>query len=357
MPKRRRTNSWRDYGRAALNVGKQLAYNYAYRKVDNYSRTRYQARKTRQVAPLTAQHDFRTTYRRKPMPRKKKRRYVKSLKRFRSQQLRTSPSRIFQYVSCQQEHSGTNYCRYFGAFMGLYAQNNYDNNFGEAWNSITDGTTADEKAKAGGFRLDHQGIRCVLQNVTTGLPAGANGTIDVDVWVVTCIRDIPLELWPSGLGIESMMVTCKNRLRQPKGMDIEVSDTGTGIATAQQNTGASSTTQLVGDTLWNNPVFLRYWKISKQFKVQLPVGNITEFSMRSAKNRYIPRELCFDEGKLAAKAYVTQGYIFNINGRPYTTDGGAAWAFPDVTVNVEQYVRYNVKVVSGSAPTLVYDGV
>lgn len=322
-------------------------------KARTYVQTR-RNQKSVSTPVLTDQRDVITTYRKRRMPRRKKRRYVRSLRRWKSAQLRLSPSRIFQYCDVDAITWAANTSRYFGAFSGLYGQNNYDNNFGEAWNSITNTGSASDKADAGQFRLDHQGLRCVIRNTTTVGSSAASPTIDIDVYKVVCIKDIPISLWVSGLGIESFMVGEKNRMRQAQGMDIEVGTTGSGIATSIQNAGSSSSTQVVGDSLWNNPPFLRYFKIIKQFKVQLGSNNICEFSWRDSKNRTVKRNECFGTSALAAKKGVTRGYIFNVNGRAFDNAGTAE--FVSGSLILEQYVRYNVKCIAGTAPTLVYDG-
>jgi len=214
---------------------------------------------------------------------------------------------------------------------------------------------ADLKAEAGKFRLDHQSLRVVIRNTTTTGSSTATPTIDIDCWKVVCIRDVPLDLWSPGLGVESFMASQKNKLRQATGMDIEVDDNGAGIATVQQNAGTSSTTQAVGDSIFNNPLFTRYFRVIKAFKIQLGSNNVTELSWRDARNRYVTREQCFGTAALAAKAGVTKGFIFNMNGRVHFPAGAAE--FISGSINIERYVRYNVKCVSGTSPTLVYDGI
>lgn len=328
-----------------FNAGRRVKQ--AYNAYKSYTETK--GRKLRTGAPLTAQHDVRVTYRKRRMPKRKKRAYVKSVKRFRSMSMRSTPSRIFQYVDVKEYTSGINTSRYFGCFMGLYNHSTYDNSLKKVADNITNGSNANEKMRAGGFRLDHQGLRIVVRN-NDATP------IDLDVYQVICIRDIPPDVWPTGNNIESMHATLKNIMRQAQGMDLDVSTAGAGIATVQQNAGTSSTTQVVGDSLWNNPPFLRYFKIVKQFKIQLPSGNSTEFQMRSTKNKYIRYAELQQQsnGQITAKAYLTQGYIFNINGRASIVSGQAS--FDDVSCVVEQYVRYNIKAVDGNSPTLVYDG-
>lgn len=351
MVKRRRSNQLGRYNKVR-NIARLAFQGYkAYRGITG---GRTQQAKSVSTPVLTDQRDVITTYRKRYMSKGKRRRYVKSLRRWKSAQLRTSPSRIFQYVDVDNITWSANTSRYFGAFSGLLGQNNYDNNFGETWNSITNSTSADTKADAGSFRLDHQALRIVLRNTTTVGSALATPTIDIDVYKVVCIKDVPLDLWVSGLGIESFLALEKNRMRQAQGMDIEVSTAGAGIPTVVQNAGTTSSNQVVGDSLWNNPPFLRYFKIIKQFKVQLGSNNITEFQWRDSKNRYISRQECFGTAALACKKGVTRGYIFNVNGRAF--DNAGTIEFVSGSCVLEQYVRYNVKCIGGTAPTLVYDG-
>lgn len=345
------------YANAAIGVGR-AAYN-AYKGYSKMRNNFSNSRKTVEVRPLTDQRDVITTYRKRRMPRRKKRAYVRSLKRWQSNQLRLSPSRIFQYVYADDFTWNQGTCIYFGSFSGLFGQNYQDNNLGEAWTSITNGTAADDKARAGHFRLDHQSLRIVLRNLTSADAINSTPTVDIDVYKVVCIRDIPTTLWPSGTSIEVFMAGLKNQLRRANGMDIEVSTAGAGIATLQQNAGTDATNQPVGDSLWNNPVFLRYFKILKTFKIQLGTNNQTEFSWRDSKNRIIPRQQCFEgsQGGLAARKGVTRGYIFNVNGRAYIESGTGLPIFNSGAVVMESYVRYNVKCIQGTSPTLVYDGV
>lgn len=346
MVKRRR-NSIRSlvgYARTGYKVGRAVkgAYN-AYRSMTRTSNKK----RAIEIAPLTSQRDFRVTYSKRRMPRRKKRAYVRSVKRFRSMNMKSLPSRIHQCVNVTEYVSGLNQSRYFGAFMGLTAQNTYDTSLQNVLENIAPGTGA-QKLRSGGIRLDHQSLRCVIRNASD-----AGETIDLDVYKVICIKDIPYDAWTNGLGIEHMHASLKNNMRQHQGMDIEAGSAV--IPPVQQNAGTNASNQVVGDLLWNNPPFLRYWKIVKQFKIQLPPGNTTEFSMRSSRNKFVKYAECFDEtqGAIMGKAYLTQGYIFNINGRARIIDNVVS--FDDVKVVVEQYVRYNCKVVEGSAPTLVHD--
>lgn len=309
------------------------------------------SRKRTEMAPLTNQKDVRVTYRKRRMRRGRKKRYVRQLKRFRSNMLKSLPARVYTAVFGQSVTWVDNTSRYFGAFMGLCANNFYDNNVGELFNAITAGSAADQKMEAGKLRMDHMSLSVVIRN-TSNVTGGESGVVDLDIWKVMFIRDVPLDAWVSANAVESFMVSEKNRMRQPQGMDFEGTNTGAAITTLIQNTGGSSTTQVVGDTLWNNSPFLKYVKIMKQWKVQLGVGEVCHFNMRTTANKMIPRTDCFGTSALAAKRYFTQGYIFNANGRLNISDPNY---FEDGSLVVEQYVRYNSKVVPGGAPTLVYD--
>lgn len=348
--RRTRRGRYMPYIQAAGRIAAQGLNNYW----NSYTAQKGKQAASRSTPVLTDQRDVVTTYVKKRMGKRKKRRYVKSLRRWKSAQLRSSPSRIFQYVDVEPITWAQNTSRYFGAFSGLFGQNYYDNNLGETWNSITGTALASTKAGAAYFRLDHQSLRVVLRNTTTTAEAAASPTVDIDVYKVICIRDIPIGVWPSGQGIESFHANEKARLRQAQGMDIEVDTLGAGITTVQENAGTSSANQVVGDILFNNPPFLKYWKVIKAFKVQLGSNNICEFQWRDSKNRTISRSECFDTGVLAAKKGVTRGFIFNVNGRAW--DNAGVQNFISGSMVMEQYVRYNVKCIAGTSPTLVYDG-
>lgn len=315
------------------------------------SSTSTKQRTRSEMAPLTNQNDVRTVYRKRAMPRGKKRRYVKQVKRFQSNIMRGLPSRIYTSVHPQSIVWVNDTSRYFGAFMGLCANNFYDNNFGELYDNIHQGTTADAKAEMMKLRVDSMSLSVVIRN-TSEIIGGESGIVDLDVYKVAFQRDVPQALWGSVIGIESFLATEKNRMRQPQGMDIEVSDTGTAIATAQQNAGTSSGAQVVGDQLWNNPGALKYVKVLKQWKVQISRGQVVHFNMRSSRNKIITRTDCFGNTALAAKKWLTQGYIFNANGR---LNIASPSYFEDGSLVVEQYVRYNCKVMPGISPTLVTD--
>jgi len=343
------------YYQAVNNIGRQLGLKWKQPlMLKGPGGSTKSGRKTIETGPVTAEKDVRVTYRKRRMPRKKKRRYVRSVKRFRSMRIKELPARIFQYVYTEELGSVAGFSRYFGGFMGLFGVNYYDNNLGEVWNSITNSTAADDKARAGRLRVDHMGLTILLRNKS----AENEPPIDIDVYKVVCTRDIPIGSWAGNVAIESMHAGLKSDMRQAQGMDIEVDDGGTGIATVQENAGTSSTNQVVGDTLFNAPPFLHYWKILKVWKVYLPVGNTVQFNWRDSRNHRVAYKDCFTPEVIAAKAGLTKGYIFNVNGRFLNaTETGGDAQFVATSLMMEQYVRYNVKVLPSSSPTLVYDGI
>lgn len=304
--------------------------------------------KSREMAPLTSEKDVRTVYRKRRMPRRKKRRFLRGIKRFKSLQLRTEPSRIFQYVQGYSEDAGANTCNYFGAFYGMCANDAYSNSLSKVYGQFTDGTNADQKAFASHLRIDHMSISVVLRNVSS--PAvGESGVIDLDVYKVVCIRDVPLAVWAAGTDIQALIQTMAGRLNTAKGQDIEVNDAGAGIVTT-----ASGNVNAVGSMLWNIPTFLRYFKIVKQFKIQIGVNQVVHLNMRTSRNKRVSYEECQStgvSGRLAAKAYLTAGYIFNMNGRWNRTASG----WEAVEMETEQYTRYNIKPLLPTADTYVYN--
>lgn len=308
------------------------------------------SKKTAEMAPLTAEKDVRTTYRKRRMPRAKRRRYVRSLKRFRSNLMKSEASRIHMLNWVEKPVAATDTSRYFGAFMGMMANNVYDTAITNLWNNLESAATA--KVRQANLRLDHMALNVVIRNSSTGGTTG--GIMDLDVYKVLFIRDVPLDRWTTADQIETFMAAVKSEMRQHTGMDVAVTDAGVGISTLQTNAGTTNTNQAVGDILFNNPPFLRYIRVLKAWKVQLGAGQTVTFNWRDSRNRVVARPECTssEAGALAAKRYLTKGYIFNINGRYGTS------SYDAVSCTCEHYVRYNFKpMVPISSDTLVYDPV
>lgn len=305
-------------------------------------------RQRTEMLPLTGEKDVRTVYRKRRMPRRRKRRYLRKLRNYRSLVMRNEPARIFQYVFTQPVSVSANNSNYFGAFYGLCANTYYRNAAVRLFGQFSNGLAAHEKISASHLRIDHMSQDVIIRNVT--VPTGTeSGIIDLDVYKVVCIRDVPVELWAAADSIEAMIQTMADRLNQAIGMDVEVGDTGTGIPIA-----SSGNVNAVGTKLWNIPTFLRYFRILRQWKVQIPVGGTAQFNMRSSKNKRIAHEEAAEDdiehGKLAAKAYTTAGYIFNANGRWDRVLEG--WS--GVNLNMECFTRYNCKPLTPHSDTYVY---
>lgn len=341
----KRSKGWnyaKDYGKLAA-LGTSMGFAGIGSRTGTTS-----GRKSSEMAPLTNEKDVRTVYRKRRMPRRRKRRFLRRIKQFKSLQLRTEPSRIFQYVQAYSEDAGLNTSNYFGCFYGLVAQDAYSNSLLKVYGQFTNGVAADQKAFASHLRIDHMSITTVIRNVSTPA-AGESGTIDLDVYKVICIKDVPISLWPAGTDIQALIQTLGGRLNTAVGQDIEVNDAGAGIATA-----ASGNVNAVGSCLWNIPTFCSYFKVIKQFKIQLGVGQVVQLNMRTSKNKRVSYEECQSSGtsgRLAAKAYLTAGYIFNENGRWNRATSG----WEAVRLETEQFTRYNIKPLLPTADTYVYN--
>jgi len=267
--------------------------------------------------------------------------------------LKQQASRIHSLNTVYEVSSGTNTSRYFGCFMGLLANNIYDNNLGEVSNAYTSTATARDKIWAGRILIDHMGMSVVLRNNTT-VPTGGSGIIDLDIYKVVFTRDVPLNDWVGSDRIEDWLAYQKTFMRQPTGLDIEIPTAGGGgIVNPAQNAGTTASNQVVGDRLWDNPPALRFLRVTKQWKVQVSPGQVVQFNMRSSRNKSCRVQDLFGNGALAAGRWLTQGYIFNMNGRYIT---GTTNAYESVNMVVEQYTRYNTKLDKGLSPTLVFDG-
>lgn len=342
-------------GNLATGFAGQMARNYRVRYRAPGSRTSTsQSVKRVEMAPLTGEKDVRMVYRKRRMNRGKKSSYLRRIRGFKSMQMKLDPCRISIFSGIQIVNSNANSSSYFGTFMGMCGNNAYSNHLGRVWEQMTvDTSSTRDKTRHNFLRVDHMSISIVLRNITNNIEAVSSNLVDIDVYKVVCIKDIPYARWGSPLAIESLHAALKAEMRQHRGMDNEVSDGGAGITTAQTNAGTSSANQVVGDLLFNAPPFLRYWKVIKMWKVHLPPGGTATFNFRDSKNYVIGRPQCIssEAGCLAAKKGLTKGYIFNINGR-YVPVPVAA--YEPTTVIMEHYTRYNCKPITPNHDTLVY---
>lgn len=314
-------------------------------------------------AVLTSENRVVDTYRPKKSRKKVKRqrstkKLVKRIKDF------NAPQRVFNFVTTYTAECAYGYSRYSAMLMGTFADNVYKNTLYEVGNKLVNYGTNALKFTLGGFHVDNMHLRTVIRNITQTPegPGNWTGTLDIDVYHVECRRHVFAEELSGD--VETMLAGWKNYQNQAKAIDgvNDVTYAGAGIAMAQQNAGLTAATQAVGDTLFDNGLFCKYFKITRVQKVQLPVGETFEINMHHGRDYYVPH--CQTQEivgaslnkSLFARRGVTKGFILNTNGRLYTN------ALPQTnfalgTLQIENYVRYSVKpitTVDNAAPTLDY---
>ena len=166
--RKRRRNVGVGAGRLVLRGARNMLSRYS---APNIASRR--VKRSVEFAPVTGEKDVRTTYRKRRMSRRKKKRYIRKLKSWRSMQMRSEGSHIFKFVDTQNVATVANNSEYFGAFVGLCGQNNYDNSLSEVWNKITSGGSAGQRTNASGLRIDHMSINVVLRNISANIGDGA----------------------------------------------------------------------------------------------------------------------------------------------------------------------------------------
>lgn len=233
--------------------------------------------------------------------------------------------------------------------------NAYQNGFSIVGNDLFGINTATQVDKFNGakFVVDNMHLRTVIRNVptTVALDGNASSTLDLDVYTVVCVRDVLAEEMTGDL--ETMLAAWKAWQRRAIAMDPigSVTALGAGIPVTQTNAGTTALTQAIGDTLWDNQFFCKYFKIVKAQKVQLPLGDVFEIHHHVKGPKTISVNQLQNTGGLekylCAKAGVTCGHIINHNGR-YYTNGGGAKTYSQSAILVESYCRYSVKPVDST---------
>lgn len=265
-----------------------------------------------------------------------------------------APQRVFNYVSCYTADSSYGYSRYFASLIGMGFYNSYYDNtlyrIAETLWSVSNAANRD-KWGAAKLDLDNMHLRTVIRNVTpTPTGEGTNtwtGTVDIDVYTVVARKDVPVTEFAGAF--EATLAAWKNVSRMAQALDgvNAVEGDGFTVSTAVQSAGVTLGTQAVGDSLFDNAEFCKHFKIIKVQKVMLPQGETFEL------NHHVAQDKTVAVNNIANNSYsqlthsilkgVTQGYIFNINGRLYEKSTPPDNNFAYTKVQVETYTRYSVK--------------
>lgn len=270
------------------------------------SRAPSRAAKTTQSSVLTTQYDQSLRYRKKRMPKRKRRRWTSFVKRVRAVELAAQPLQFYGFQRSQRLTGGVNVQTVASAMLGGTTVANNDELyqiFQQAYATLNVADAADNIIYMKSISLDIQ-----LSNVLSTAAI-------VDVYV---------------LQARKVFNTAQSADAQWSAAMLELSSpTGGGTV----NPGNVST------TLFDAPNFCSYWKILSKKEILLGAGQVTTMQIRNARNKRI------DGKTLATAPQALPGYtkcmFFMVRGVPenVTTPRTAA---TDIVWSYQINVKYAI---------------
>lgn len=300
-------------------VQRRNAFNSALTKLSAYSRPIFKAarfahrayRKSSQnrnrkreidVPPTTGEHDVRRVYRKRRMPRRKRRQWKSFTKRVNAVLAKNLGLRVANIIYGGHMYAPVNSSTVH--YEGIHSFNGQP---------PTTGTTG---ASTGLGALNHWLKILARENSTSTTPAVTNKficqsvamdiilsnksettTAILECYYITSRRDMP-SLPTSGDGVEE---------RYNSGFtDLALIGGGTPI-----------TSSTLGTTPFNAPDFAHEWKVYKKTRIQLPPKGVTSIQIRDPKNRLIRAD---DVELFATRRGITRGILFQMYGVPDGTN-------------------------------------
>lgn len=320
---------YRRYARAMYNMGRRaipaafaaggatfrnVGQRTAFRGPGSYTRTGTR-RNFQSTGVVSNQYDVKTWYKKKNMPRGKKRKW----KTFSKQVKAVLNKEIAPTIKLLRE-------------TGSFQTNTNTQNWGLAIMYTCDGTVAPNNditecklaiVGSGGndfatkYRFESACLDLLIRNDTdTWIPSLSLEPIPrrlvIDMYHVVCRQDIPISLASNLYNLIGQTFNYAND-------DADTIDDGKILLDD------------IGAVLFHNPIFCRYFKILKKQAIQLGPGQHVELQMRDPKNRSMYG--LQSEQKLALKGW-TKGFIYSIRGIPQVSGPSGAQSLTTPAVHV-----------------------
>lgn len=340
----KRKNTWQKYARSAGKLALSTAR--AYQRYRSFTTTRNNSKRTTVRAGVTGQYDSSNIYRRKRMPRRRRRRWVKFSKKVnyiinknvapcalvRNKVLSRSASVNQQLLGVASLYSG------FGTNADL------------SDDQIT--LLKDAALRAYGdstkyFQAQVKVTSAVLDVTFENRSDNADTpltTVDaeVDVYELQCVRDVMIDdPVQSDRDIYDFITNCCNEQPRPT--------TGDTSAGAVIGTSLDSTT--IGWTPWQSSKFCKYFKVLKKTKKYLTPGGYFTYQIRSPADKIIKGnqiDVATDGGTSSAAVFPlfnkhTRLLLFVTKGEPLINEESVSyWAKPAFTMGVTKTFNYRV---------------
>lgn len=298
-------------------------------KSGSYTRTRTSSKRSG-FAPISKAFDQQTLYVKKRMPAKKRRRWVKFVKKVRAVNTKDKPkcSIVHTDVSSIASSANTQQCHFKMMYTGQGGVDPYaDFMYIKEAISKTN-TSADNKVTAG--HLNSAVLECTVSN---------NGSVDVyiDAYYVKCHKSstvLPDVLLDKGFNASAV-----------------------GSGAISGSTASSVGTTTLGATPFQSIDFLQHFKILKKTRTFLQAGQSVQFEDRDPENHF--HQFSEKTNDFVCHAGLTKGWLFIIYGTPKYNSGGStmekAQAIVSNQIPLARYVTYSVTPADQGAQRLAVD--
>lgn len=282
----------------------------------------------RDTAPVTAQHEYTTVYRKKRMPGRKRKAWKRFVRKTQAVALKEAPLRSFAHAYANNIYAGPNQCGY--SSVSMYGDNGPAAVQGNA-------TTSGKGAMNSMWTL--------LNNVY-----GVNGPAR-KIRMESACNEITLKNISStnAVIVEMYYFRARKLLEADSVSNMAVEDYyAEGFGSMEQGYNIGSISAVThGTTPFQSTLFTRNFKIWKKVRVQLGGGEVASFQMRDPRNHLINTS---DVYRYAGTPRRFQGIFFQIYGQPdtagYTSTNGTFAA--GVKLMVQQVYNWREIVANRS---------
>lgn len=297
----RRSSGWRRYIGPAVSAATAVASQAAGSYIGSLT-----GRRSTEGSVLSTQHDVVNRYRKKRMPKRRRRRWVSFVKKVRAVELAAQPLQFYGYQRTDRVTGAVNLQTYNSYMIGGTTVTNNDELyqiFQQAYSTLSIADASENIIYMKSISLD-------IQITNTGL----SGCI-IDVYKVVCRKT-----YNSAVTVHGQYTGALGELAAPSG-------------------GGSVTTTNPSLTAFDAPNFCSYWKIISKKEILLGVNQTTTMQLRNARNKRIDGKL-LSTSPQAIPGY-TVAYLFMIRGVPEFS-AVSRLAATDVTFAAQYNLKYAI---------------
>lgn len=257
--------------------------------------------------PVTTQHDVQRRYRRKPMPRRRRRAWKKFTRKVKHVMLQMNSLTTYSQDTLLRTQWNSNKQATFGVILGGTQVSNNDDLFQifrMAYNAAVNTTTVDA------LKLFVKSMCLDVQITNTG----SNGAI-LDVYEVACRKS-----YASNVSLGQAYTDLYNQLDSPQ-------------TNSPDPTSPASTP-------FQNGQFCSYWKILSKKEILLGAGQVTTMQMRIPYDRVLPGTVI--RNNLQAIPGISRAYLFQVRGSPRWTGTVSELGAGEVTMGYQIGIVYGI---------------